>query len=237
MGRNKILNGEYYFVLNIEISNTAEDLIDSFYKNDLTNKTGDQYNSNMSTINILLYQDVHDNAFMQRVLHQDVYDFDSNDDPIAIMQQFKEEYYSKYNNNLCTDDQRWYSTTTTNDDTIADVHKGDDTTTIMQLVIRYQINYKTIQPYHLKRNCFAKQNVMNDNNKTISNNGKYDDEYYLYRDNSWYDNNNNKKKKKKNDDNNDTSKDNNVHDEDDIERYQNVYDTILSVFVVFTTLM
>ena len=57
-----------------------------------------------------------------------------------------------------------------------------------------------------------------------------------YRDNSWYDNNNNKKKNN-NDDNNDTSKDNNVHDEDDIERYQNVYDTILSVFVVFTTLM
>ena len=100
------------------------------------------------------------------------------------MQQFKEEYYSKYNNNLCTDDQRWYSTTTTNDDTIADVHEDDNTITIVQLVILYQINYKTIQPYHLKRNCFPKENVMNDNNKTISNNGKYDDEYYLYRDNS-----------------------------------------------------
>ena len=48
------------------------------------------------------------------------------------------------------------------DDTIADVHIEDDTIgMVMQLVALYQVKYKTIRPFYLRRNCTVKDIVRN----------------------------------------------------------------------------
>ncbi|OEU07720.1 hypothetical protein FRACYDRAFT_250743 [Fragilariopsis cylindrus CCMP1102] len=160
LDRNKILNGEYYFVLSTdaltntteELANPTEDLITiissldrnkilngEYYfvlsKDALTNNIGDQNGSIMAMIDILLYQDVHDDrcgystttivtiAIIQLVLYQDKYVVQNIDSILIHPLDFIKNNGNRWYNNhpfdfIKNNGNRWYNNNNNNNDII-----------------------------------------------------------------------------------------------------------------------